>query len=178
MRPTLALLALGWLSVLVQGGLSHLAPAYGVPDLSLLLTLAAALVLGPAPGLIVAAGVGLGADMVSGTLLGQLACLRLLGLAVTRGIAGQLDLRRGLPLAVYAFALVWIDGLGQAGLSWLFLGAFPLQAGELVTLGVRAAVTAPFAPLVGSLMRRVCELLDESDARREMRLDPRRAMLR
>jgi hypothetical protein len=149
-----------------------------VPDLSLLLTLAAALVLGAGPGLLVAAGVGLGADMVSGTLLGQLACLRLLELAVTRGIAGQLDLRRGLPLAVYAFALVWIDGLGQAGLSWLFLGAFPLQAGELVTLGVRAAVTAPFAPLVGSLVRRVCELLDESDARREMRLDPRRAMLR
>jgi hypothetical protein len=178
MRPTLALLALGWLSVLVQGGLAHLVPAYAVPDFSLLLTLAAALVLGPASGLLVAAGVGLGADMVSGTLLGQLACLRLLELAVTRGIAGQLDLRRGLPLAVYAFALVWVDGLGQAGLSWLFLGAFPLQPGELVTFGIRAALTAPFAPPVGALVRRLCERLDESDARREMRLDTRRAMLR
>jgi hypothetical protein len=178
MRPTLALLALGWLAVLVQGGLSHLAPAYVVPDLSLLLTLAAALVLGAAPGLIVAAGVGLGADMVSGTLLGQLACLRLLELVVTRGIAGQLDLRRGLPLAVFAFALVWIDGLGQAGLSWLFLGAFPLQPGELVTLAIRAALTAPFAPLVGALVRRICEGLDESEARREMRLDTRRAVIR
>jgi hypothetical protein len=178
MRQTLALLALGWLSVLVQGGLSHLLPAYAVPDFSLLLTLAAALVLGAASGLVVAAGVGLGADMVSGTLLGQLACLRLIELAVTRGIAGQLDLRRGLPLAVYAFALAWVDGLGQVGLSWLFLGAFPLQPGELVTLGIRAALTAPFAPLAGALVRRVCERLDESDARREMRLDTRRAMLR
>lgn len=178
MKPTLALIALGWLSVLVQGGLSHLVPAYAVPDFSLLFTLAAALVLGAAPGLIVAAGVGLGADMVSGTLLGQLACLRLLELVVTRGIAGQLDLRRGLPLAVFAFALVWIDGLGQAGLSWLFLGAFPLQPGELVTLGIRAALTAPFAPLVGGLVRRICERLDESEARREMRLDTRRAVIR
>jgi hypothetical protein len=178
MKPILALLALGWLAVLVQGGLSHLVPAYAVPDLSLLLTLAAALVLGAAPGLIVAAAVGLGADMVSGTLLGQLACLRLLELVVTRGIAGQLDLRRGLPLAVFAFALVWIDGLGQAGLSWLFLGAFPLQPGELVTLGIRAALTAPFAPLVGALVRRICEGLDESEARREMRLDTRRAVIR
>lgn len=178
MRPTLALLALGWLAVLVQGGLSHLVPTYAVPDLSLLLTLAAALVLGAAPGLIVAAGVGLGADMVSGTLLGQLACLRLLELVMTRGIAGQLDLRRGLPLVVFAFALVWIDGLGQAGLSWLFLGAFPLQPGELVTLGIRAALTAPFAPLVGALVRRICEGLDESEARREMRLDTRRAVIR
>lgn len=178
MRPTLALLALGWLAVLVQGGLSHLLPAHGVPDLSLLLTLAAALVLGAAPGMIVAAGVGLGADMVSGTLLGQLACLRLLELVLTRGIAGQLDLRRGLPLAVFAFALVWLDGLGQAGLSWLFLGGFPFQPGELVTLGIRAALTAPFAPFVGAIVRRICERLDESEARREMRLDTRRAVLR
>ena len=178
MRPTLALLVLGWLAALVQGGVSHLVPAYAVPDLSLLLTLAAALVLGTGSSLLVAAGVGLGADMVSGTLLGQLACLRLVELVFTRGIAGQLDLRRGLPLAIFAFALVGIDGLGQAGLSWLFLGAFPLQAGDLLTLGVRAALTAPFAPWVGAIVRRVCEGLDDSDARREMRLDTRRAMLR
>jgi len=178
MKPTLALLALGLLAALVQGGCSHLVPAYAVPDLSLLLTLAAALVLGAGSGLFVAAGLGLGADMISGTLLGQLACLRLLELVVTRAIAGQLDLRRGLPLTVFAFALVWIDGLGQAGLSFLFLGEFPLQPGELLTLGIRAAVTAPFAPLVGGLARRVCERLDESEARREMRLDTRRAVLR
>jgi len=178
MRPTLALLVLGWLAALVQGGVSHLVPAYAVPDLSLLLTLAAALVLGTGSSLLVAAGVGLGADMVSGTLLGQLACLRLLELVFTRGIAGQLDLRRGLPLAIFAFALVGIDGLGQAGLSWLFLGAFPLRAGDLLTLGVRAALTAPFAPWVAALVRRVCEGLDDSDARREMRLDTRRAMHR
>ena len=178
MRPALALLGLGLLAALCQGGFSHVLPAYLVPDLSLLLTLAAALVLGPGSGLIVAAGIGLGADMVSGTLLGQLACLRLLELVLTRGIAGQLDLRRGLPLAVFAFALVWIDGFGQAGVSSLFLGEFRLQPGELLTLGIRALVTAPFAPLVGGLARRVCEWLDESEARREMRLETRRAVLR
>lgn len=178
MRQTLALLGLGCLAVLVQGGLAHVLPAYAVPDLSLLLTLSAALVLGAGAGLIVAAGVGLGGDMVSGTLLGQLACLRLLELVFTRGIAGQLDLRRGLALVVFAFALVWIDGLGQAGLSWLFLGAFPLQPGELLTLALRAAATAPFAPLIAGLVRRLCDRLDESEARREMRLDTRRAVLR
>jgi len=178
MRPTLALLALGLLAALVQGGLAHLVPARAVPDLSLLLTLAAALALGTGSGLIVAAGVGLGADMVSGTLLGQLACLRLLELVATRAIAGQLDLRRGLPLVVFAFAMVWIDGMGQAALSWLFLGEFPVQPGELLTLGVRAAVTAPFAPIVGGVVRRVVEWLDESEARREMRLDTKRPVLR
>jgi cell shape-determining protein MreD len=178
MRPTLALLALGLLAVLVQGGLAHLVPGRAVPDLSLLLTLAAALVLGAGSGLLVAAGVGLGADMVSGTLLGQLACLRVLEVVVTRAIAGQLDLRRGLPLAVFAFALVFLDGIGQAALSWLFLGEFPLRPGELLGLGVRAAVTAPFAPLVGAVARRISDRLDESEARREMRLDTRRSVLR
>jgi hypothetical protein len=178
MKPTLALLALGWLAVLVQGGLSHLVPPSVVPDLSLLLTLAAALVIGPAQGLVVATGVGLGADMVSGTLLGQLACLRLLELVVTRAIAGQLDLRRGLPLAVFAFALAGIDGLGQVGLSRLFLGAFPFYPGDLATLALRAAVTAPFAPAAFVLVRRLCERLEEGDARREMRLDTRRPVLR
>ncbi len=178
MRPVLALLVLGWLFALLQGAAAHLLPSWTVPDLVLLLTLAVALVLGPGAGLLVASGVGLGADMVSGTLLGQLACLRLLVLVFTRLVAGQLDLRRGLPLVVFAAALVWIDGLGQAGLSWLFLGAFPLQPGELLTLGLRTLVTAPFAPLVLGIARSVRERFDESDARREMRLDTRRAVLR
>jgi rod shape-determining protein MreD len=178
MKPALALLALGWLAALAQGGLAQLVPAAVVPDLSLLLVLAAALAIGPAQGLLVAAGVGLGADMVSGTLLGQLACLRLLELVVTRAIAGQLDLRRGLALAVFAFALVGIDGLGQAGLSWLFLGDFPFHPGDPLTLALRAAVTAPFAPAVLALARRLCERLEEGDARREMRLDTRRPVLR
>jgi hypothetical protein len=173
-----ALLGLGWLAVVVQGGLAHLLPGHWVPDLALLLTLSVALVLGPISGVLVAAALGLGADMVSGTLFGQLACLRLVEVGFTRVVAGQLDLRRGLPLAIFAFAMVGLDAAGQAALTSLFLGGFPFQLSELATLGVHAAVTAPFAPLVGSVARRVCDHLDEGDARREMRLDTRRAVLR
>ena len=178
MKSGFALLALGWLAVVVQGGLAHLLPAHWIPDLALMFNLAAALVLGPITGLAVAVGLGLGADMVSGTLLGQLGCLRLVELGFTRVVAGQLDLRRGLPLAIFAFAMVLFDAAGQAGLSRLFLGGFPFQPAELATLGIHAAVTAPFAPFVGSVARRVCDRLDEGDARREMRLDTRRAVLR
>jgi hypothetical protein len=177
-KSAFALLTLGWLAVVVQGGLAHLLPGYWVPDLALLITLSAALVLGPITGLAVAAALGLGADMVSGTLLGQLACLRLVEVGFTRVVAGQLDLRRGLPLAIFAFAMVVLDAAGQAALSRLFLGSFPFQPEELAALGIHAAVTAPFAPSVGSLARRVCDRLDEGDARREMRLDTRRAVLR
>ncbi|MEN8160471.1 MAG: hypothetical protein ABFS41_10410 [Myxococcota bacterium] len=178
MRSGFALLALGWLAVMVQGGLAHLGPAHWVPDVALLFTVAAAVVLGPGTGLVVAVALGLGADMVSGTLLGQLACLRLVEFGLTRVVAAQLDLRRGLPLAIFAFAMVALDAAGQAGLARLFLGSFPVQPEELLTLAVHAAVTAPFAPFVGSLARRLCDRLEEGDARRELRLDPRRAVMR
>jgi cell shape-determining protein MreD len=178
MRPALALLVLGWLAALVQGGLAHLLPGWAVPDLALLVTLAAASALEPGYGLLVAAGIGLGTDMISGPLLGQFAFLRLLELALARGVAGQLDLRRGLPLTVFAFALVVVDGLAQIGLGRLLLGSFPVQPLELLGLGARALVTAPLAPAAAALSRRLRDRLDESEARRDMRLDTRRPVLR
>jgi cell shape-determining protein MreD len=178
MRPALALLLLGWLAALVQGGLAHLLPGWAVPDLSLLVTIAAASALEPGYGLIVAAGIGLGADMVSGPLLGQFAFLRLIELAVARLVAGQLDLRRGLPLTVFAFALVGLDGFGQIGLGRLLLGSFPLHPVELLGLVGRGLVTAPLAPSAAALSRRLRESLDETEARRDMRLDTRRPVLR
>jgi cell shape-determining protein MreD len=178
MRSALALFALGCLAVLVQGGLALLLPGWATPDLSLLVTLAAASALEPGFGLLVAAGIGLGSDMLSGPLLGQLAFLRILELTLTRGVAGQLDLRRGLPLTVFTFALVLLDGIAQVGLCRLMLGAFPLQPFELSTLAGRALVTAPLAPLAAALAGHVRQRLDESEAHRDMRLDTRRPALR
>ena len=178
MRLALALLGLGWLAALAQGGLALLLPSAAVPDLPLLVTLAAASALDPGLGLVVAAGIGLGSDMVSGPWLGELAFLRLIEFALTRAIAAQLDLRRGLPLVVFAFALVVCDGLAQVGLGRLLLSAFPIQVSALSGLLLRALCTAPLAPLVAGFARRLREQLDESEARRDMRLDMRRSVLR
>lgn len=178
MRLALALLVLGWLAALVQGGLAHLLPGWAVPDLSLLVTVAAASALEPGFGLVVAAGIGLGVDMISGSWLGQFAFLRLFELALARLVAAQLDLRRGVPLMVFAFALVGFDGLAQVGLGRLLLGSFPIQPIELAGLAARALVTAPLAPWAASFSRRLRERLDESEARRDMRLDTRRPVLR
>jgi len=178
MRSAFALLALGWLALLVQGGLAALVPGWIVPDLSLLVTLSAAFALEPSFGLLVAAGIGLGNDMVSGPPLGQLALLRILELALARLVAGQLDLRRGLPLVVFAFALVLFDGFAQIALGRMLLGSFPLQPFDLLGLAGRALLTAPLAPAAVSISRRLRERLDEAEARRDMRLDTRRPVLR
>lgn len=178
MRLALALLVLGWLAALVQSALAHLLPGWVVPDLSLLVTVAAASALEPGFGLVVAAGIGLGVDMISGSWLGQFAFLRLVELALARLVAAQLDLRRGVPLMVFAFALVGFDGLAQVGLGWLLLGSFPIHPIELAGLAARALVTAPLAPWAARFSRSLRERLDESEARRDMRLDTRRPVLR
>jgi hypothetical protein len=177
-RSALALLVLGWLAVVVQGGLARLLPGWAVPELSLLATLAAAFALEPGFGLVVAAGIGLGSDMLSGPPLGQLAFLRTWEFALARILAGQLDLRRGLPLVVFAAAVVVADGLAQVGLARLLLGWFPLRPLELLGLTGCALVTAPLAPAAAGLVRRLRERLDEAEARRDMRLHTRRPLLR
>ena len=93
-------------------------------------------------------------------------------------LARQPARRRGLPRTVCAFALVGIDGLAQIGLGRLLLGSFPLQPVELLGLAARGLVTAPLAPSAAALSRRLRESLDETEARRDMRLDTRRPVLR
>ena len=56
--------------------------------------------------------------------------------------------------------------------------SFPIQPIELAGLAARALVTAPLAPWAARLSRSLRERLDESEARRDMRLDTRRPVLR
>jgi len=49
---------------------------------------------------------------------------------------------------------------------------------ELLGLAGRALVSAPLAPAAAALSRRLRERLDDTEARRDMRLDTRRPVLR
>ena len=71
MRGAAVWTLVGMLGISLQAMLAAALPVALVPDLSLLAAFAAALVLGRAHGLIVVCLLGLGADMVSGSLLGQ-----------------------------------------------------------------------------------------------------------
>lgn len=178
MRPAAALTCIALAAVVLQGALAALLPPVLLPDLGLLVTVAAA-VAAPAVGaLLLAAGLGYGADVLSGTLLGQFALLRLLAFAATRFVHGQFHLERGLPLASFCFALSILDTLGLAALSNLFVGTSPLGLEALpVALG-RAFLNAVLAPVVHWLVSSVLEGLQDSDARRrEVRFDTRRPVM-
>ncbi len=174
MRRTLALLVLGLAGISLQGALPAWVPAALVPDASLLATVAAALLLGPAEGLVLAFAFGLTADLLSGALLGQHALLRTLELPFIRVVSAQLDLRRGLPLATFVLGLGALDALGMLGLGRVFVGPLPLGVAALGPVLAAIVATAVVAPLAVGIARAVVTKLDESAVRREMRLDTRR----
>jgi rod shape-determining protein MreD len=177
-RSALALTGLALGALVLQGALAALLPPALVPDLGLLLAVVTAVVAPALPALLLAAGVGFGADLLSGTLLGEQALLRILAFAATRFVSGQFHLERGLPLASYCLALGLLDPLGIAALSALFSRPSPFGWEALPTLAVRALVGAVLAGGVHRLVGVALETLQDGDARRrEVRFDTRRPVL-
>ena len=177
-RPSLALAVLGVAALILQGALAALLPAMLVPDLALLVAVSAAVAAPPLPALAAAAGLGYGADVLSGTLLGQQGLLRLLTFAATRFVSLQFHLERGLPLAGFCVALALLDPLGLAALSRLFAGASPFGWEALPGLVVRALVTGACASTVHGIVSTALDTVQEGDARRrEVHFDTRRPVL-
>jgi len=177
MRGAAVWTLVGMLGISLQAMLVAALPVALVPDLSLLAAFAAALVLGRAHGLIVVCLLGLGSDMVSGSLLGQHAFVRVLEFLFVRAVAGQLDLRRAFPQVFVAFALSVLDSTLMAGLALVFVPAFPVAWSEVGALLGRAAVTAVLAPLVCGAAGTLTEGMSAIEGRREMRLETRRPIL-
>ena len=178
MREALVLFAAGVIGLALESALLAHLPFAAVPALSLLFPVAAALLLGPASGLVVSAGLGFGADMLSSSLLGQHAFLRLLEFVIVRAATGQFDLVRPIPFALFAFAVALADAAGSAGLIAFFLGAFAPDPRGLGLVALRALTTAAAAPLVLALARRVVAWgSGDLDGRREMRLETKRPVL-
>ena len=178
MREALALFAAGIVAVALESGLLSWLPFAAVPALALLFPVAAALLLGPVGGLLVSAALGFGADMLSGSLLGQHAFLRLFEFVLVRAATRQFDLVRPLPFALFALAVALADAAGSAALIQFFLGDFQPELRALSSVALRSLTTAAAAPLVLALARRIVAWGGgELDARRAMRLDTKRPVL-
>ena len=178
MRRAFALAGLGLAALIVQSVATAVLPVRFVPDLALLLAIAAAVSAAPIEGMLLAAGVGYGADLLSGALLGQQALLRLAAFGVTRTVSSQFHLKRGLPLAICVASVTVADAAGTAGIGWLFTADPWLGLHDPLALATRAAVNALFAPFAVGLLDNVLELLTEREARRrDVRLETRRPVL-
>lgn len=178
MRQAAALALTAVAALALQGFLAVLLPGLIVPDLTLLATVTGAVVLPPVPALCFAVGLGYGADLLSGSLLGQQALARLLAFAATLVVSGQFQLARGFPLFVFVLGLGLVDALWVEAAGRLLGDVPPVGVWALGTAACRAFATAGLAPFALGRMQRLRELLLEVDARRrEVRLETRRPVL-
>ena len=171
MKPALALSLVGVAALVLRGAFSGAIPPGLHPDLALVVVVALGLQLPGATGLLLAAGLGWVADVLTGALLGHHALLYVAAFFVTRLAGAQLDLRRVLPTAFLVAALSVAYGVGSVALSRLFADGVAWPAATRL-LG-QAALDGVVAPIVLPILSALVQGLTDDD-RRAVPLAPRR----
>jgi rod shape-determining protein MreD len=145
------------------------------PDFALLVVIAIALQWQRAAGgLLLAFALGYAADLVSGSLMGQHALLRLLVFAGVRATSRQLNFSGGLPLAAFAGAVILMYGVVLLAVTGFFAGSAELRLSWLGDQLLHAVMGALFAPITTACVGRVSIWLTEDEgARRTLELTPR-----
>lgn len=166
------LLGVGLAALVVQGAAALVLPYPFCPDLGLLVVIAIGLYWEPLPsGFALAALLGYSTDVLSGSLLGQHAMLRLVCFAAARLASRQLNLRGALPFAVFAGGLTIAYAAALEAQLAFFTGA-PTEVGAFGRTLLHAVVNAFFAPIVAAVVEQVCSWGGDDDrARRPVRFD-------
>ena len=175
MKRVLGLLGLGAVALTLQGAVAGFLPARFCPDLAFLLVVSLGLCWRSAVGGVCVAGaIGYTTDLLSGSLLGQHALLRLAAYAVARFGNRHLNLRGALPQAVFVAGLTCANAFGMALLTSFFspgTGVGMVAPRELLP---QAVVNALFAPLVAlGTTRILARLGDEDGGQRVLPIAPR-----
>lgn len=176
MKQGLALAGLGMLTLVLQGALATIVPPPWCPDLALLVVISIGLRWrGLAIGLCLAAALGFAADLLSGSLMGQHALLRLLSFIAAFFAGRQLNLKGSLPLATFAGGLSVGYGLLLYVLSDFFVGGQGLTWGFIGALLQHSLVNSVFALPVLSSVGRVANWVGDNEAgSRTLHIDSRR----
>jgi rod shape-determining protein MreD len=160
---------------MLQGALNTFVPARFTPDLGFLIVIALGLYWrSAAGGFAIAAALGFVADLLSGSLLGEQALLRLLAFGVARFASSHLNLRGPLPQAIFVLVFTGVNAVGIGLLNTFFGAGGGMDLAMLRDLLPHALVNALFAPLVSRGVEALAiSLGDDEGGRRPLRLAPR-----
>jgi rod shape-determining protein MreD len=162
------LVIVGLLALTLQGAIARSIPPPWCPDLAWLVVVALGLrwprVL---PGAIAAVILGYSMDLVSGSLMGQHALMRLLTFLAAALAARQLDLSGGLPVSIFVFLSTFVYGLAVVATLSFFVGVGGIDFRVVVDALCHGIANVLAAGPVLSLVERVlARLSDEEVARR------------
>jgi hypothetical protein len=165
-KAACVLILFGALGLVVEGALVSVIPALLLPDVALVVTIAAALFLGGGAALLALAGVGFASDLLGGAPLGLHALVLLVPFVATRLANGSLELRRGLPESVLVALLTPVAGV-LAMVCLRFAGVpASLGLGFWLGLALQTAVNAAVAPAVCALAETVASVTGDVDSTR------------
>jgi rod shape-determining protein MreD len=162
------LLLVGFLALILQGAIARTIPPPWCPDLGWLVVVALGL-RWPRflPGLFAAVILGYSMDLVSGSLMGQHALMRLLTYLAAALAARQLDLSGGLPVAILVFGSTVVYGVAVVGVLSFFVGSEGVDLFVLLDAICHGVANVLAAGPVLSLVERVLvRLSDEEVGRR------------
>jgi rod shape-determining protein MreD len=168
MKSFPALILLGLFALMVQGAIARIVPPPWCPDFGWLVVVAFGL-RWPRflPGAIAAMTLGYGMDLVSGSLMGQHAFLRLLTYLVAALAARQLDLSGGIPTSIFVFVATMVYGVCVVSMLSFFVGAdgFDFQVlSDAFCHGLANVVAA--GPVLSLVERILVQFSDQEVTRR------------
>lgn len=157
MRLFLSFLLIGALLMVMQGALAMWLPPPFCPDLGLLVVICLGLGWPTlTTGLLLVGLLGFGADLLSNSLMGQQALLRIFAFLGAYVASRQFNLQGALPLMVFTAGLSFVYGVALQGLSFFFIGAVSVQGmGWWADNVWHAGVNALVVPLIFALCKRV-----------------------
>ena len=168
MKSFPVLLGVGFLALILQGAIARVIPPPWCPDLGWLVVVGLGL-RWPRffPGVIAAVILGYGMDLVSGSLMGQHALMRLLTYLAAALSARQLDLSGGIPVSIFVFSATFVYGVVVVATLSFFVGAggvdFRVLADALCH-GFANVIAA--GPVISIVERILFRLSDEEVGRR------------
>ena len=168
MKSSAVVFLLGFAALIVQGALARTIPPPWCPDLSWLVILGIGLRWpGFLSGLLVVVPLGYAMDLLSGSMMGQHAFMRLLSYLIAAVASRQLDLSGALPVSVFVFAMTLLYGLGIALTLSLFSGQNGLGI-EVLGSGLGHGMVNVIAagPMIALVERVVVRFSDEEAGRR------------
>ncbi|MCH2170668.1 hypothetical protein MK489_07775 [Myxococcota bacterium] len=170
MKPFVGILVFGALLATVQGVLGNHLPQAFCPDLGMLLVLALGLIWrSAAAGLLLAVLLGYLSDFLSGSLMGQLALLRILVFGAARAVSRQLSLLGSLPLALFSIVITAVHGVALLLLTGLFSLEVPFETPEWMALFPQMVLNAIFVtPMVAAVRFIAAKLGDDESGRRAL----------
>ena len=168
MKSFIAVFALGFAALIVQGTLAMTIPPPWCPDLAWLVVVGVGLRWpGFLSGLFIAVPLGYAMDLLSGSLMGQHAFMRMISYLTAAVASRQLDMSGGVPVAIFVFGMTLVYGLGIAATGSFFAGSAAIGLDVLSTgFGHAIANVVAAGPVLALVDRIVVRFSDEEVGRR------------